>query len=75
MGDHQVSTVSVFKFPEISSGDWQVPAAQGEWMDTKSIHNSQQAPCPAPLLGTTKPLSGSSDFPALAASVISVPAP
>ncbi|XP_023378305.1 paired box protein Pax-2 [Pteropus vampyrus] len=44
-------------------------------MDIKNISNSQQAPCPAPLSGTTKLLSGNSDFPSLAASAKSAPVP
>lgn len=75
MGDHLVSPIQVLKFPEISSEDWQVPTAWGALMDTKSISNSQQTPCPAPLPCTTKLLSGSSDFPSLAASAKSAPAP
>lgn len=75
MNDQQVSMIPVLKFPEISSGDWPVPTAQGTWMDTRSNSNSQRVPCPAPLPCTTKRLSESSDFPSLAASAKSATVP
>ena len=55
MDDNQNSTVPVLSFPEISSGDSEVPTAWGAWMDTKSISNSQQAPCPAEPLSWAPP--------------------